>query len=108
MNGTLLAELMQYCKVEVEASDFEVTGFLTPLFYSATALIEAQTGKAFSETPLTLPAAEARRQLYWLAIKMIVLHWYDNRGLVDSKTINSLPYNAQEIIKIIAMDGDYE
>lgn len=103
MNETLLEELVDYCKIEAEE---EIELVLLPLYLAAKGLILESTGKEFSEEPLD-GYAEQRRQLYWLAIKMLVLHWYDNRGIIDSASVNDIPLSAKEIIKIIKHSIEY-
>lgn len=108
MDEKLRDELMAYCKIETDVDDTEISDVLIPLYHAATALIYEQTAKSFSEIPFKDSKAEQRRMLYWLAIKMIVSHWYDHRGMIEEKTFSDIPYNAAEIIKIIGIDGDYK
>ena len=75
----LLEEAKSYCRTDED---------LTSLV-SAAEVYLTNAGIAANET----------NALYCLAVKMLVLHWYDNRGAVTVGTITkTLEYSLQSII----------
>lgn len=46
------------------------------------------------------------KELYALAIKLLVSHWYDNRMIQSDKTANKLPFSLDAIIIQLKYGGD--
>ena len=90
------SDLEEYAKIQ---SGDPVT---EPLFDAAVQLAESATGKRFE-----VENGEPKSQLYWLAIKQIVIHWYDNRGAVSEKSLENIPLSANELLNHIALSSDF-
>ena len=43
-------------------------------------------------------AVDYSKELYALAIKLLVSHWYDNRTVQNEKTLTKLPFSLDAII----------
>lgn len=89
-------ELLEYIKAD--SDDEEAEG----LFEAAVRLAETQTGKEF-----IIEEDQPKDQLYWTAIKQLVCHWYDNRGAIDEKAVNKIPYNAETILNHISLCSQF-
>lgn len=94
----MLDELMQYIKCDDEDNDLVVS-----LYEAAVELAETETGKIFKVSEDGTP----NNPLYWLAIKMMVAHWYDNRGNGSDKNFFELPMSANELLNHIALCNDF-
>lgn len=93
MNQDMLKELQEYIKYDGEDENLVVS-----LYLAAVEKGETETGKAFR-----LEEGRPKSELYWLAIKMIVAHWYDNRGIVTDKAMADIPMSAQMLLDHIAL-----
>ncbi len=89
-------ELLEYIKADSDDSEAE------GLYEAAVRLAETQTGKEF-----VIEEEQPKDPLYWTAIKQLVLHWYDNRGAVEEKAVNKIPYNAEMILNHISLCGQF-
>ncbi len=96
LTNKMRSDLEEYAKIQSGDPMTE------PLFDSAVQLAESATGKKFEITD-----DEAESPLYWLAIKQIVLHWYDNRGAVADKALVDIPLSATELLNHIALSSDF-
>jgi len=102
-----LDEAKLYLRVDGTADDALITGLIT----AAAKYIDGQTGKTQVKTgevdgvatygPISADA------LYILANKIMIAHWYENRGIVSPGSVNNIPRSADAIINHIAMCGDY-
>lgn len=91
-------QLNEYIKFDGEDETLVVS-----LYSAAVEKAEEETGKTFvieEDTP--------KSQLYWLAIKMIVAHWYDNRGIATEKPMSDIPMSAKELLSFIALSDSFE
>lgn len=69
--------------------------YITEEIATAKELIEQKTGVAYTENDL----------IYEKAIIMLVAYYYDNRTIITEKTVNTLPYTVDELLKTIAFRG---
>ncbi len=102
-----LDEVKLYLRVDGTADDALITGLIT----AAAKYIDGQTGKTQVKTgevdgvatygPISADA------LYILANKIMIAHWYENRGIKIAGTLTDIPHSAEAIVQHIAMCGDY-
>lgn len=97
MEQKMLEEFCEYAKIDGEDK------LAVNLYLAAVELAEAETGKVF-KIENNIP----KYPLYWLAIKMMVAHWYDNRGNGSEKGFSELPMSAQTILNHIALSSFFE
>lgn len=97
LTDKMRSELEEYAKIGANGSETEA------LYEAAVQFAESYTGKAFK-----LAEDGPVSQLYWLAIKQIFLHWYDNRGAASEKTLNEIPLSAHEVLNHIALSSEFE
>lgn len=82
--------------------DEEITGMLAAaieLFYSKSGKTHTADGADLFESPL------AR-----MGVKMLIAHWYDNRGvqyLGGMKNVSDIPYSVDAILGHITTSEDY-
>lgn len=95
MNQEMLEQLKEYIKYDGEDESLVVS-----LYQAAAEKAETETGKCFEVQDGT-----PRSELYWLAVKMMVAHWYDNRGIATDKTMADIPMSAQMLLNHIALCG---
>ena len=97
MNQNMLKQLQEYIKY---SGDDET---VIALCKAATEKAESETGKRF----VINEDGEPESDLYWLAVKMMTAHWYDNRGIATDKTQADIPMSAGMILDHIALCGIY-
>lgn len=90
-------ELEEYAKI---AAGDPLT---TSLYESAVRYAQSYTGKKFAVTD-----DGEKDPLYWLAIKQLFVHWYDNRGVAADKAQSEIPISARELLNHIALSSDFE
>jgi len=90
-------ELTEYAKIDGGEN------LAVSMYSAAVQMAESETGKAF-----IIQDEKPKDQLYWLAIMMMVAHWYDNRGNGSDKAFYELPRSAQTILNHIALSTDFE
>lgn len=75
---------------------------------AAADIIKNQSGKKeYRDSADTLTPIE-NDSLFMLCIKMLVAHWYDNRGMADNGGQRDVPYSVKEIINHISLAGYYQ
>jgi uncharacterized phage protein (predicted DNA packaging) len=82
------------------------------LITSATAYIKTTTGKTqvktgIDSTGLPTYVTIDNDELFCLAVKQLVSHWYDNRGVEVSVNQRKTSYTVDALVNHIAMCGDY-
>ena len=100
-NEKILAEIKEYLRVETDEEDT----LLSSLFFSAKGLAESRTGKPFKIDKIN--DDDGLYSLYFIAIKLMVANWYENRNDTVSTTVNEIPNNSKHILRHIALCGDY-
>lgn len=92
-----LTDLKNYLRIDDDLTDDDA--LLKSLSSAAISYLEQTTGKKFN----------ASAELMVLAVKQLVLLWYENRTSYTTKTaVNELPNHLQQIIWHIAQAGVYE
>ena len=90
-----LDEVKVYLKLDDDLTEDDE--LITGLIDAAKTYIEDSTGKSYQDT-----------QLYNLAVKMIVAHWYENRQVISNKTVvNELPQSFFSIVAQIQWSSRY-
>ena len=90
-----LYEVKVYLKLDDDLTEDDEV--ITGLIDAAKTYIEDSTGKSYQDT-----------QLYNLAVKMIVAHWYENRQVISNKTVvNELPQSFFAIVAQIKWSSRY-
>ena len=90
-----LYEVKVYLKLDDDLTEDDEV--ITGLIDAAKTYIEDSTGKSYQDT-----------QLYNLAVKMIVAHWYENRQVISNKTVvNELPQSFFAIVAQIQWSSRY-
>lgn len=94
-----LEEAKLYLKVDIDDDDTLIESLIT----AAEVYIYGQTGKTEYKGDEI-----AKNELYNLAVKQMLDHWYNNRGvIVKGKEVFNIPKSVDAIIAHIAMCGDY-
>lgn len=92
-----LSDLKNYLRIDADLTDDD--DLITSLGSAAISYLEQTTGKKFNSDSA----------LMVLAVKQLVLLWYENRTSYTTKTaVNLLPNHMQQIIWHIAQAGAYE
>ena len=92
-----LKDLKDFLRIDADLTDDDT--LITSLGSAAISYLEQTTGKKF----------QADSALMALAVKQLVLLWYENRTSYTTKTnVNELPNHLQSIIWHIAQAGAYE
>ena len=97
MNQEMLEQLKEYLKC---SGDDET---VITMCKAAIEKAETETGKKF----VMNEDGEPESELYWLAVKMMVAPWYDNRGIASDKALADIPMSAGMILDHIALCGIY-
>jgi len=92
---TELDLIKQYLRIiSISDDDNLLAGFIS----AAKALIADQTGKDL----------DADNELYKLAVKFLVSHWYDSRAIITDRRVDSeVPYSARTLIEHLSLCGTY-
>lgn len=92
-----LQELKEFLRIDADLTDDDA--LITSLGSAAISYLEQTTGKKYRDDAA----------LMVLAVKQLVLLWYENRTSYTTKTsVNELPNHLQSIIWHIAQAGVYE
>lgn len=92
-----LKDLKEFLRIDADLTDDDT--LLASLSSAAVSYLEQTTGKKFQDDSA----------LMTLAVKQLVLLWYENRTSYTTKTaVNLLPNHLQSIIWHIAQAGVYE
>ena len=105
-----LEEAKLYLRVDMDDDDTLIQALIT----AAESYIAQQTGK----TKILAGADENGQPIYedikeselWkLAVKLLLAHWYENRGVETSGrvTATKISHSVDALVKHIAMCGDY-
>lgn len=97
-----LEDVKLYLRVDSDAEN----DLIRELMDAAASMIKNQTGKAkYQADTGTLKPIEDNT-LFMLCIKMLVEHWFDNRGMTTySNATGDVPYSVKEIINHISLVG---
>lgn len=91
-----LSDAKEFLRIETSFSDED--SLITSLLLAGESYMENATGKKFSGT----------NELAKLCLKMLIAHWYENRGVVTFNNANSkLPYGVDCLLSQLSLlDGD--
>ena len=91
-----LEQAKEYLRIDEDLTEDD--RLIENLIVAATDYLEQTTGKKYS----------ADSDLFALAVKMLVTHWYENRSIFSTKTnILELPNSLQAIINHISLATHY-
>ena len=103
-----LEKMKSYLKIDGAESDTDITDLIT----AAVSYINQKTGKtkvtvinADTELPESLDISTD--ELYNLCTKIMVVHWFENRGIEIAGTLTKITHSADMMIDLIAQSGDY-
>lgn len=98
-----LQDVKQYLRVTTDNEDAVIQANLT----AAKTYIKAQTGKTKVKSGETEADIETD-ELWGMAVKLMVAHWYENRAIEVTGTIVArLSHTVDALVNHIAMCGDY-
>ena len=89
-----LEEAKVYLKVE--SNVMEDDELITALISAASEYIQNATGKADSGS-----------KIYDLCEKVLIAHWYENRGVATTANIIEMPHTVQAMLTHIKLSGAY-
>ncbi len=90
-----LEEAKVYLKVESNVTDED--GLITALISAASEYIQNATG-----------TADSGSTIYELCEKILVAHWYENRGVATTANIIEMPHSVQAMLTHIKLSAAYE
>lgn len=97
-----LDDVKLYLRVNSEAED----GLIKEFMCAAASMIKNQTGKSWYQVEAGTLAPIEDSTLFILCIKMLVEHWFDNRGMTAySNATGDVPYSVKDIINHISLAG---
>ncbi len=92
-----LEQAKEYLRIDEDLTEDDA--LIGGLIEAAIDYLEQTTGKKYSDDS----------QLFVLAVKMLVAHWYENRSVFSTKTnINNLPHSIEAIITHISLAQHYK
>ena len=89
-----LEEAKVYLKVESNVTEDDE--LITALISAASEYIQNATGKADSGS-----------KIYDLCEKVLIAHWYENRGVATTANIIEMPHTVQAMLTHIKLSGAY-
>lgn len=89
-----LSDIKAYLRINHDVDD----RYIEQLVAVAESFIKEQTGVKYSDND----------KVYRQGVLFLVAHLYDNRSAVTDKTVNSVPYTLDAIIKHIKLRGELE
>jgi uncharacterized phage protein (predicted DNA packaging) len=106
----LFDAVKKHCNVDEEITDHDT--LIQESIDSAIILINGQTGKTQVKTGvddagLPVYGPISADGLWIQCVKMLVAHWYMNRGVETAGTTSRTSFSVDAIINHIAMCGDY-
>lgn len=96
-----------------DSTDADVLAFIQSLITAATSYINQQTGKTqvktgTDEAGLPIYAAISTDELYNICLKMLLAHWYENRGPQITGTVMAkVDHSVDALVNHISLCGDY-
>ncbi len=101
----ILEEAKHYLKED--SDDADVNTFITGLITAATTYIYGQTGKTkYTKKDGTVIDID-QEELYNICLKMLIAHWYENRGPQIAGTYTRIDHSVDALVNHIALCGDY-
>jgi uncharacterized phage protein (predicted DNA packaging) len=90
-----LDDMKKYLRVEPEVTEDDA--LIESLVFAATDYVQRQTGKSYDGT----------QEIWNLVVKMLVAHWYENRGAEVSGNLSRISHSVDALVNHIATCGDY-
>ena len=103
-----LEEAKLYLRVDTDDDDTLIQALIT----AAESYVKQQTGKIKKTVVVDGEPTEtdiATDELYNLCVKLLLAHWYENRGVETSGkvTTTKISHSVDALVNHIAMCGDY-
>jgi uncharacterized phage protein (predicted DNA packaging) len=104
-----LEEAKNYLRVDTDDDDALIRALIT----AAESYVKQQTGKIKKIVVVDGEPTEtdiATDELYNLCVKLLLAHWYENRGVEKASsrnTIAKISHSVDALVNHIAMCGDY-
>lgn len=95
-------DLKIYLRVDGTDDDDLISGLIA----AATSYIQRTTGK----TKVVISAVEAdisTDELYNICLKMMIAHWYENRGVEIAGNLTKISHSVDALVAHISLCGDY-
>lgn len=86
-------EIKKYLRIDNDEEDLLIEGQMK----AAMRYIEKTTGKTYQEDD----------EVWNVCVKMLVAHWYENRGVQSSRGNVKYEYSVTSLMNHIALCGDY-
>ena len=93
-------------KAYLRVDGFDDDDLISALMLAATKYINGMTGKGkviVGEVQVDISTDE----LYNLANKLIIAHWYENRGVEIAGNLTRITHSVDALVNHISMCGDY-
>jgi uncharacterized phage protein (predicted DNA packaging) len=98
-----LCEAKVYLRVDHDSED----QFIQNLITAAESYIVRTTGKTQVKTPSGEVKPIKSDELFNLAVKILLAHWYDNRGIELPGNYKKISHSIDALLDHISMCGDY-
>lgn len=103
-----LEDLKTYLRIDGSDDDVLIQSLMT----AASSYIKKTTGKTqiitgANEDGTPVLADITTDELWCLTVKLMVAHWYENRGVEIPGTLTKISHSVDALINHIAMCGDY-
>lgn len=110
MIGLTLDEVKKQCGIDADITDYDEQ--IQAYMDAAIVYIQGQTGKTQVKTGVDdegLPVyGDIKDDALWCqAVKMLVAHWFMNRGIETPGNTSRISFSVDAIIGHISMCGDY-
>jgi uncharacterized phage protein (predicted DNA packaging) len=89
-----IEEFKNYARIDYNDDD----EFIQSLIEASKKYIEESTGKTLDEN----------NSLHTLLLKILTLHFYENRQAITSNSVNEVPYTITNLLTHISMSGGNE
>ena len=86
-----VADFKNYARIDYDDDD----ELIETLIEASKCYVQESTGKNYDEN----------NSLYVLLIKILTLHFYENRQAISSNSVNEVPYSITNLLTHIQMSG---
>lgn len=90
----MIERIKSYLRISHDLDD----ELINDLINTAVSIITEKTGVEYNEDDM----------IYNQALIMLVSYYYDNRTIITDKSVNTLPYTVDELLKTLAFRGGYD
>lgn len=74
---------------------------------TAEKLIIQNTGKNTKQEADGTSKVITEDEIFRVGVMQLTAHWYENRGIISDKSINTIPVSVDYIMSHIMLDGEY-